>query len=641
MRISIFLVWPVILLSCATPSEKPVNKFADPVLLKIADLKDRRLADSLYPFFGHENATYRSEAVLAFGSIQETSDVDKIGKLMMMDPNADVRRSAAFALGQIAHPSSERLLLGALVKEKESDNIFTILEAYGKSTSQWKLQPEAFLDDTLKSAGLAWSLYRAALRGKTDSSANAVARRLLDPSLPVTTRLGAAHYFARGATNFSSAEEALVRSCATDKSPAVRMASALALGKLGSESALDALKNVVEGEKDPRAVVNAAKALRSFEFDKARAPLYECLRHKDIHVRLAASEVIRDIAPASDWISVSSLTNQENEWSVNAILYEAALKTGQRKDIAEEIRQHYTSSSDIYVRAALLGSMKYYPAAYDFVYDELKKADTAVIRSAAAATLVAMNYSEHFSTQYRRPFAQMFSEIIESTDDPAVIGRIASALGDSVLRYREVIKDHRFLVEAREKLKLPQHIEALNPLESAIAYFEHRKAQPVQNAFNHPIDWELVRQIPEDLQVVVKTTRGHMTLRLFVNDAPGSVANFVTLARSGYFNGKPFHRVVPNFVIQTGCNRGDGWGSEDYSIRSEFSFRRFATGSVGMASAGKDTEGTQWFVTHSPTPHLDGRYTNFGEIAEGLKVMNYIQVGDQITDVEVEDFNAR
>ncbi len=97
------------------------------------------------------------------------------------------------------------------------------------------------------------------------------------------------------------------------------------------------------------------------------------------------------------------------------------------------------------------------------------------------------------------------------------------------------------------------------------------------------------------------------------------------------------HRVVPNFVMQAGCNRGDGYGSEAYSIRSEFSLRRYAEGSVGMASSGKDTEGTQWFITHSPTPHLDGGYTIFATVASGMDVVNKIEVGDRIQRVYLLD----
>jgi cyclophilin family peptidyl-prolyl cis-trans isomerase len=158
--------------------------------------------------------------------------------------------------------------------------------------------------------------------------------------------------------------------------------------------------------------------------------------------------------------------------------------------------------------------------------------------------------------------------------------------------------------------------------------------KPVANEFNHPIDWEFVKTIPHDQQVRIQTSKGDIIIQLLVEEAPGSVANFLQLTNSGYFNGKNFHRVVPNFVIQGGCNRGDGWGSEDYSIRSEFSRRKYKEGSVGMASAGKDTEGTQWFITHSPTPHLDGRYTIFAEVVSGMDVVHQMAVGDQIIRVE-------
>ena len=181
---------------------------------------------------------------------------------------------------------------------------------------------------------------------------------------------------------------------------------------------------------------------------------------------------------------------------------------------------------------------------------------------------------------------------------------------------------------------MPKDIESLQPLENAIAYFEGKaKPAPLKNGFNHPVDWKLVASIDKDQRVLVRTTRGDIVLRLLVEEAPGSVANFVNLINAKYFDGLYYHRVVPNFVIQTGCSRGDGFGSEDYSIRSEFSQRRYKTGSVGMASAGKDTEGTQWFITHSPTPHLDGRYTIFAEVEQGMGIVDQIEVGDQNTSV--------
>ena len=123
-------------------------------------------------------------------------------------------------------------------------------------------------------------------------------------------------------------------------------------------------------------------------------------------------------------------------------------------------------------------------------------------------------------------------------------------------------------------------------------------------------------------------------MKMWTNNAPASVGNFIQLAKSGFYDGKIFHRVVPNFVVQTGCPRGDGYGGLDYSLRSELPMVYYdRAGYVGMASAGPDTECTQWFITHSPTPHLDGRYTIFGEVMEGMEVLHSLNIGDTIEKI--------
>ena len=104
----------------------------------------------------------------------------------------------------------------------------------------------------------------------------------------------------------------------------------------------------------------------------------------------------------------------------------------------------------------------------------------------------------------------------------------------------------------------------------------------------------------------------------------------------GYYDGKVFHRVVPNFVAQGGGPLGDGFGSESYAIRTETPGIRWdRAGLVGMASAGKDTEGVQFFITHRPTPHLDGNYTIFGQVTEGQDVVDRITVGTVIEEVTI------
>lgn len=631
-----------VFLSCqGKDDQKLTNRFSDPVQVKIADYQDRRLADSLQPYLTHADPTYRREAVQAYGSLQITENIDGIGKLLLMDADAGVRKAAAFSLGQIQHPSCERILLGAVVKEKIPANIFEILQAYGKVTTQWNLNPEHFLSDTVTASGLAWSVYRAGIRGKTDDKANRIAIQLLQKHLPVAARLGAAHYFARGAKDFSGAASALTSAATVDESAEVRMAAALALAKVPSDTVLRTLKNIIKTDMDSRVLISAIRALRAFPFNSVKHYLYEALLHKDVHVGIASSEIILETLPEQDWIDVSSLINQTGHWRIAANLYEAAMKAGRNKDLAEEIQDHYRKSQDPYERAWLLGALKHYVPAFDFVASELRTGDTAIVKSTAAATLTAMGGVKDLTPALKSRFAHAYAALMKSEQDPAILGTIATALADSTLDYRSILKDHAFLYEAKKRLRLPEHNEAIQPIEAAIAYFEKRKAPSTQNEFNHPIDWNLVKIVPDDQRAIIKTTRGNIVIRLLVNESPGSVANFISLATQDYFDEKIFHRVVPNFVIQAGCKRGDGWGSEDYSIRSEFSPRRYRTGSVGMASAGKDTEGTQWFITHSPTPHLDGRYTIFAEVVEGWQVVDYIGVGDKITDVTIENFKAR
>ena len=138
------------------------------------------------------------------------------------------------------------------------------------------------------------------------------------------------------------------------------------------------------------------------------------------------------------------------------------------------------------------------------------------------------------------------------------------------------------------------------------------------------------------VSAVFTTEKGNFTIDFLPEDAPLTVDNFVKLARAGYFNGLEVHRVVPNFVMQDGDPRGDGNGGPGWSIRCEMNMVPYERGAVGMALSGKDTGGSQWFVTHSPQPHLDGGYTVFGKVNEtGMKVVDNIVRGDKIISVRI------
>lgn len=140
---------------------------------------------------------------------------------------------------------------------------------------------------------------------------------------------------------------------------------------------------------------------------------------------------------------------------------------------------------------------------------------------------------------------------------------------------------------------------------------------------------------------IIHTEKGDMTVEFYDNDAPGTVQNFVKLAKSGFYDGLNFHRVIPDFVIQGGCPLGTGTGGPGYKIKCETSGgnQYHDRGVLSMAHAGKDTGGSQFFICHNRqnTAHLDGVHTCFGKVVEGLDVIDKIRQGDEIISVEIFD----
>ncbi len=155
---------------------------------------------------------------------------------------------------------------------------------------------------------------------------------------------------------------------------------------------------------------------------------------------------------------------------------------------------------------------------------------------------------------------------------------------------------------------------------------------------NTAADYErAIARSGKEVRATVRTTKGSFTIEFLPEDAPLTVDNFVQLARRNYFNGFSVHRVVPNFVIQDGDPRGDGNGGPGYQIRCEINEAPYERGAVGMALSGKDTGGSQWFVTHSPQPHLDGGYTVFGNVISGMDVVDNIMRGDVIRSIAITE----
>lgn len=142
-------------------------------------------------------------------------------------------------------------------------------------------------------------------------------------------------------------------------------------------------------------------------------------------------------------------------------------------------------------------------------------------------------------------------------------------------------------------------------------------------------------------KATIETSKGTMVLELFDDDAPGTVANFVKLSESGFYNGLKFHRVIPNFVIQGGCPKGDGTGGPGYTIPCELKGQKqfHDRGVISMAHAGRNTGGSQFFICHSRqnTAHLDRNHTVFGKVIENIEVVDLIRQGDTIVSITISE----
>jgi cyclophilin family peptidyl-prolyl cis-trans isomerase len=150
-------------------------------------------------------------------------------------------------------------------------------------------------------------------------------------------------------------------------------------------------------------------------------------------------------------------------------------------------------------------------------------------------------------------------------------------------------------------------------------------------------EWRRIVAPPYSPRAYIETTKGTIEVELAVVDAPLTAENFMTLARKGFFDDAPVHRVVPDFVIQDGDPRGDGEGGPGYTIRDEINQRPYLRGTLGMALDWEDTGGSQFFITHSPQPHLDARYTVFGHVVSGMDIVDRIVPTDVIRRVRIWD----
>jgi cyclophilin family peptidyl-prolyl cis-trans isomerase len=280
-------------------------------------------------------------------------------------------------------------------------------------------------------------------------------------------------------------------------------------------------------------------------------------------------------------------------------------------------------------------------------YSTLAAADTLISLSTHAALMRGLSDPDYIvrstvlDALTRKPSAADASAIVDayerSARDSSNDARISAIHYLAIAWHRD---------SAAFSPQLRERIERLRPSSDPLVRAEAAgtsvfRGWPSTSGTSKPLGWyqSIVRTyvLPSLAgnrpRATIRTVRGDIVLDLFGAEAPITVDNFLRLSRSGYYRGTRFHRVVPNFVVQDGDPRDDGSGGPGYAIRDELNPRRYERGVLGMALSGPDTGGSQYFITHSPQPHLDGHYTIFGRVLRGFSALDAIVQGDAITPV--------
>lgn len=671
----IFAIIFIYLVACVPPEfgKKSGSNVAidlsDAKVQQIFHLRDRQTptaADSLLRFLSDKNPTYRYLAAMAFASNRDARAIDSLGQLLK-DNSAEVRKGAAFALGQIGALRAEPLLVEGFERIDTGNRYMAsnaaILEAIGKCGTRRSLENLLQIQtynsaDSILHEGQALGILRFGLRDSISSEAIRKMTLWVDNiQLSNSVRIVAANYLMR-VKNIrldTAATLAAKRLARTDPNPFIRMALARALGKSNFPIwVVPTIDSIVQYEKDWRVRTNALYALHDIEYKMAHPILETALKDKNLHVAHAAAEFFASkgselYARAYQNLALdTALVRSVRVRMLGAALRWSAYYPRQRDSLNSQLINFYHLATEPHQKAEILkNGLAYYGTNYTFLADEaFKQGQSLLIKSAAAQALAHIAADNDAGTKtFRNDFWKVkqtlktiLFQLVKSADDGMCIEAVKALRNPQAGFNKQLLRDSvSILVATLQQLKMPSQYEMYDEIAQTVnwvldsTFIKKRKLTP------RTTNWGIFKTLPDYPIAVVRTTKGIFKLRLLPQVAPATVASFVGLTRSGFFSGKYFHRIVPNFVVQTGCPRGDGYGSLDFSLASEIGGMHYDTeGVVGMASAGLNTEGTQWFVTHSPTFHLDPNYTIFAKVVEGMNIVEDLQVGDSIQGVSIQ-----
>ena len=612
----------------AAPLE-PRSLGADP-LRSIAIVEDQRRWDGvLGSALTHADARVRARAALAVGRLQDSTTVPALLPLLH-DSDAAVRKQAVFALGQIGKTAA-RAPLESLLVERDPALVVLSIEALGKlgdkrstpavsrfltsgqallrgeaAVALWRLADSTALEPLIArhedpDPEVRWRVLYALEKIKApDRIVLIAALHLDDPSWMV--RAQAARTMGRQKAVRASA---YLMQQLLDPVPAVTVNALRAIQQVADSNCVTCARRVTEKltHSHPYVRVTAATVLAE-PFMLARADtatrrgaidsLTHCLRDPDAATRGAAARALIAIRGAEALPQIQPLLADSSIYTRVAVLNALTLLPAERA--APILLERTDAGRPLFERmtaAEALGTLKE-RSALQLLRAGL--ADSAVLYVASSATAIA------------------------ELGDSASIGALAGAYA---ARAQDADADARVSIH-----------DALRTLAGQAFADSIERRHPAKNAAPvlYPADFQ---EPPKERGAILHTTAGDIGWAFDGAEAPQTVKNFVRLARRGYFDGLALHRVVPHFVIQDGDPTGTGSGGPGYTIRCEYNLLRYDAGMVGMALSGKDTGGSQWFITHAPQPHLNGRYTIFAHVTTGLDVVGRVVQGDRVLRVEI------
>lgn len=624
--------------SCSTPHEPSVQKNApfaskweDDQLREIHELKNSRNTSGLLEFLEHSQAQYRAEAAMALGSVQDTLALAALDSAAH-DPEPEVRMMVAFALGQLRHPKASTPLINLIERDTTTAVRTEALEALGKTMAPDAAEflasyvPQFLFDES----GQAWGIYRLSLGGYADATHVSTMAQLLRSPYE-ESRLAAAYFFSRFHNAVpDSVMSQLALSADKDAVAEIRMAAIRALAFHPAENRENLLASMIITAAHPGIRVNAIEALTQIGADGASEQVWQGVFDGNPNVALTAANFFVNHFASGLTEQIKQQAGVHPNPAVRAALLRARMDHAPTAVIANQVKHEIAQAENMQVADDFVSALASdaNQAAY---LDSLLKSGNPILATAALQAL-------HGHFRKAPPDCKHLNELSETvfeTNDFGMLAYWATMVRDEALSFSTCFTGLNAIRSTMNNLPLPEAIEAWTELNTAQAFLsgEAPLASPVLDY--QPINWVALDTLPQEAVAVVNTTQGAIKLLLLPEDAPATVAYFIELIKSSYYTDKPFHRVVPNFVVQTGCSRGDGYGGMDRILRSEFSPLHYGPGVVGMASAGKDTESSQWFITHRTTPRLDGRYTIFAAVLEGMDVVWQLSESDRITSIQL------